>query len=505
VSDANQGGVIDPGAPGSRLQAVVDALFEALIVTNADGIIDTFNAAASRMFAYPAADVIGHDFRMLLAETDCSQRANFLQIYLSTKADKTVSQDGGLLGKRRDGSVFPIELRVNQACIEGEQLFVATIRDTIERCAVGQLAAAEVVRTQAIMNTVVDGLITIDHAGVIETFNPAAGRIFGYPVKDVIGRNIRMLMPEPYHSAPDGFPSGDPGTADPKVIGLGREVRGRRRDGGVFPMDLGVSETNVAGRQIFVGTVRDITERKRSESAMRESIAALSRSNQELDEFAYIASHDLREPLRGLSNNAQYLKEDFGDIIGESGGRRIARIFFLCQRLEHLINDLLYFSRLGRQDLAIRSTDLNTVIADIELTLEASLEEANAKILVAEPLPVIRCDLPRITEAFRNLIANAIKYNDKPEKRIEIGSTWQDGRHVFHVRDNGIGIPAQFHGDIFRIFKRLNDEDEKVRGSGVGLTLVKKIIERQGGKIWLESEVGVGTTFYFFIEKLQET
>ena len=398
MSDEDQGGAIDPSAPGSRIQAVVDALFEGLIVTNADGIIDTFNDAASRMFGYPAADVVGHDFWMLLPEPDGSQRGNFLQTYLSAKADKAVSQDRGLLGKRRDGSVFPIELRVNEASVDGEQLFVATIRDAIERCAADQLAAGEVIRTQAIMNAVVDGLITIDHAGVIETFNPAAGRIFGYAVEDVIGRNIGMLVPEPYHSAPDGYPTGDLGTADVKVIGLGREIRGQRRDGSVFPIDLGVSETNVAGRRIFVGTVRDITERKKSESAMRESIAALSRSNQELDEFAYIASHDLREPLRGLSNNALYLQEDFGDVIGELGRRRVARISYLCQRLEHLINDLLYFSRLGRQDLAIRSTDLNTVIADIELTLEASLEEANAKILVAEPLPVIRCDLPRITE-----------------------------------------------------------------------------------------------------------
>jgi two-component system, LuxR family, sensor kinase FixL len=147
----------------------------------------------------------------------------------------------------------------------------------------------------------------------------------------------------------------------------------------VFPTDLGVSEMNVVGRRMFVGTIRDITERKKSDTSMRETIAALSRSNQELDEFAYIASPDLREPLRGVSNNALYLREDFGDIIGEAGGRRVARITYLCQRMEHLINDLLYFSRLGRQDLAIQSTDLNTVIADIELTLEGSLEEANAK------------------------------------------------------------------------------------------------------------------------------
>ncbi len=483
----------------------MDAIPDGLIVTNAEGIIESCNAVATRMFDYPAADMIGRDVQMLMRDPDHSQSGNFLRNFISPNPDKILPSHSELRGRRRDGSVFPIEIVVNEACVEAEQLFVATIRDAAERREADRLVAVEVARTLAIMNTVVDGLITIDQAGIIETFNPAAARIFGYTAEEVIGRNVAMLMPEAYHSAHDGYLTRYLRTGDAKVIGLGREVHGRRKDGSVFPMDLGVNEMNVIGKRMFVGTIRDIIERKKSETAMRETIAALSRSNQELDEFAYIASHDLREPLRGLSNNALYLKEDFGDVIGETGGRRIARIIYLCERMDHLINDLLYFSRLGRQNLAIKSIDLNTVIADIALTLEASLEEANAKILVAEPLPAISCDLPRITEAFRNLVTNAIKYNDKPEKRIEIGSTWRDGRHIFHVRDNGIGIPAQFHSDIFRIFKRLNDEDEKVRGSGVGLTFVKKIIERQGGEIWLESEVGLGTTFYFFIENLQET
>ena len=486
------------------MRATMDALVDGLIVTNAKGIIEICNAAAARMFGYPAADVVGHDVRILLPEPDRSLHGNFLQTFLSPNPGQMLPAHNEVHGRRHDGTVFPIELVVNEARAGDEQLLVASIRDAAQRREADHIATAEAARTLAIMNTVLDGLITIDHTGLIETFNPAAARIFGYTAQDVIGRNIRMLMPEPYHSAHDGYLTSYLQTGDAKVIGLGREVHGRRKDGSLFPMDLGVNEMNVIGELKFVGTVRDITERKKSETAMRETIAALSRSNQELDEFAYIASHDLREPLRGLSNNALYLQEDFGDLIGETGGRRIARITYLCERMEHLINDLLYFSRLGRQDLAIQSTDLNAVIADIELTLQGSLEEANARIIVAEPLPVIKCDVPRITEAFRNLISNAIKYNDKPEKRIEIGSTWRDGRYVFHVRDNGIGIPAQFHRDIFRIFKRLNEEDEKVRGSGVGLTFVKKIIERQGGEIWLDSEVGTGTVFYFFVKNLQE-
>jgi two-component system, LuxR family, sensor kinase FixL len=254
---------------------------------------------------------------------------------------------------------------------------------------------------------------------------------------------------------------------------------------------------------MFVGTVRDISERKNAEQEIQQYLSALKSSNQELDDFAYIASHDLKEPLRGLSNNVTFLKEDYQDKIDADGHRRFDRMAYLCERMERLINDLLYFSRLGRQELAVQVTDLNEVISDIESMMESVLSEANVKIVIPEKLPSITCDLPRITEVFRNLITNAIKYNDKPEKRVEIGCHTTDGERVFYVRDNGIGIPSRFYNDVFRIFKRLNDEDDSVKGTGVGLTFVKKIIERHSGRIWIESEVGKGTTFYFTINEPQ--
>ncbi len=174
--------------------------------------------------------------------------------------------------------------------------------------------------------------------------------------------------------------------------------------------------------------------------------------------------------------------------------------------MERLVNDLLYFSRLGRQELAIQRTDVGAVISDVESTLDVFLAERGARIVVHAPLPEIVCDNTRVTELFRNLITNAIKYNDKPEKIIEIG--WKpehatpDGRverGVFYVKDDGRGIDPEFHDEIFRIFKRLQGQD-KEEGTGVGLTFVKKIVERHGGKIWLESAVGNGTTFYFTLE-----
>lgn len=349
----------------------------------------------------------------------------------------------------------------------------------------------------AIVNTVLDGVIVIDTHGVVQCFNPAATRIFGYAPEEVIGENVKMLMPEPYRAEHDAYVSNYIDTGERKVIGIGREVSGRRKDGSVFPMELGVNEMRVGDERHFVGTIRDITERKNAETRIAEYVAALQQSNQELDEFAYIASHDLKEPLRGLSTNAAFLKEDQGDWLNPDGIRRLDRIMFLAGRMEQLVNDLLYFSRLGRQELAVQPTDLNEVVVEIAELVKMAEQERKVRIVISDPLPTIICDRPRITELFRNLVSNAIKYNDKQEKRVEVGCTAEEGRTVFHVRDNGIGIAPHFHDEIFRIFKRLNSEDDEVKGTGVGLTFVRKIVERHGGSIWLKSEPGEGTCFFF--------
>lgn len=360
---------------------------------------------------------------------------------------------------------------------------------------------------KAVMATVLDGLIIIDQKGTICAFNPSAVRIFGYEPEEVMGQNVKMLMPDVYASEHDMYLSNYLNTKQAKVIGIGREVLGKRKNGEVFSMELGVNEMNSQGQLMFVGTVRDITDRKRAEQEIHDYILALKRSNQELDDFAYIASHDLKEPLRGLSNNAIFLKEDHESQINQDGIERIDRIIYLAERMERLVNDLLYFSRIGRQDLAVQTTDLNLVIEDITSMLDTLLKEENVEISIPQKLPDITCDNPRITEVFRNLITNAIKYNNKNQKVIEIGFQENDDYdppYIFYVKDNGIGIEQKFYDDIFRIFKRLNVEDDSVKGTGVGLTFVKKIVERHGGIIWLESEPDVGTTFYFTIHNMED-
>jgi light-regulated signal transduction histidine kinase (bacteriophytochrome) len=205
-----------------------------------------------------------------------------------------------------------------------------------------------------------------------------------------------------------------------------------------------------------------------------------------------------------------FLKEDYEAQLDEAGIKRLDRIVFLCHRMERLVNDLLNFSRIGRQQLAIKSTDLNEVIADIKATMEAVLHDEHVEISVPEPLPTVVCDATRVTEVFRNLITNSIKYNKSEEKRIEIGAfagSAPNGKteRVFFVRDNGIGIAPEFHIEIFRLFKRLNNEDQSVMGTGGGLTFVKKIVERHHGRIWVESAPGEGATFLFTLDDIEES
>ena len=347
-------------------------------------------------------------------------------------------------------------------------------------------------RQKAIFDHSVDGLIAINEHGIVEDFNPACERIFGYEASEVRGRNIKMLMPEPYHSEHDGYIARYLATGEAKIIGtVGREVSGRRKDGSVFPMDLSISAFRFRNERHFSGTVRDITDRKAAEAALLRYTAALEQSNRELDDFAYIASHDLKEPLRGLHNNATFIKEDNSDNLNAESIRRLNRIAFLSQRLELLVNDLLYFSRLGRHEMALQTTDLNAEIRDIASLMEETLTAQNATILMPHPLPEVVCNKTRVIEAFRNLIVNAIKYNDKAQKTVEIGcianlqTPHGVARWAFYVRDNGIGIEADYHDEIFRIFRRLNQEDDSRRGTGVGLTFVQKIIHRHGGHIWL--------------------
>ena len=230
----------------------------------------------------------------------------------------------------------------------------------------------------------------------------------------------------------------------------------------------------------------------------------LERSNTELDSFAYIASHDLKEPLRGIHNYSNFLMEDYAEVLDADGVAKLNTVVRLTQRMEDLINSLLHYSRLGRAELSCQPTNLAEVARQAIDTLRISQPQSSIEFRLPCPLPTISCDRTQISELFTNLLTNAIKYNDKAEKWVEIGFT-QSGKgdpedpllDTFYVRDSGIGIPPHHLERVFQLFKRLHTQDQYGGGTGAGLTIVQKIVERHGGKIWVESTLGEGSTFYF--------
>lgn len=248
------------------------------------------------------------------------------------------------------------------------------------------------------------------------------------------------------------------------------------------------------------GAIRLAQLRSESQRELTHYMEELKRSNQELDDFAYIASHDLKEPLRGLHNYASFLQEDYGQCLDEEGNRYLERMQRLVERLSTLIDRLLAYSRLGSSELEMHPVALDQVLDEVIEDLKPFLSDQGVDLVRANALPTICCNALRIGEVFQNLITNAAKYNDKPEKRVEIGCNEAESP-VFYVRDNGIGIAANHRDSVFRIFKRLHEQDKFGGGTGAGLTIVKKIVERHGGRIWLESTPGKGTTFYFTLTK----
>lgn len=300
---------------------------------------------------------------------------------------------------------------------------------------------------------------------------------------------------------------------------LQSEARFRTKERAVIDIVISGETIELDGRSHWLVVAADITQQKLAENRIRvqaeqleEQNRELARSNEELDDFAYIVSHDLKEPLRGISNYATFLLEDYADKLDDEGRKMLNTLPHLTKRLEAFIEDLLHYSRAGRTELGIEETNLKAVVDDVVESIQPVLDEAGVEIRFPADLPTIRCDVRRVGQVFYNLITNAAKYNDKPEKWVEIGSRL-NGASVansapgtahheaaeteFYVRDNGIGIADKHHNAVFKIFRRLHGRDQYGGGTGAGLTIARKIVEHHGGRIWLDSTPGEGTTFFF--------
>jgi len=350
-------------------------------------------------------------------------------------------------------------------------------------------------RFQAIMSTTVDGIIIINDQGIVQTYNQAAENIFGYSKDEIMGQNISMLMPSPYSLEHNNYIQKYLKTKTSKILGQCREMVAKRKDGLIIPIDLSVNALEFDDKTIFAGLVRDISKRKKSEADLREQTDALEKSNQELEQFAYIASHDLQEPLRMISSYLNLLSRRYAGKLDEDADEFINYAVDGAQRLQKQINDLLAYSRVGTRGGSLKPVDTNEVLKRVLENLKINIEENDAEIQLDE-FPTILGDESQLIQLFQNLIGNALKFHANVRPVIEIMVKKKIKLWQFTVKDNGIGIDPEYKDRIFQIFQRLHTREE-YPGTGIGLAICRKIVERHGGTIWVYSEPGKGCSFNF--------
>lgn len=475
------------------LQLVMDTVLDGLIIIDEYGLIQSFNPAATKIFGYQPAEVIGKNIKELMPEPYHKEHDGYLSNYINTGTRKIIGLGREVEAQRKDGSIFPLWLGVNEMMIQDTRMFVGTIRDLTERYQAQQAIRDSESHLQAIVDNTVDGLITINQNGIVETFNKSCENIFGYKAHEVIGQNVKMLMPDPFHSEHDGYLEKHVKTGENKIIGIGREVKGRRKNGEVFPLDLSVSQVEIKNSHVYSGIVRDITERKNAE-------LQILRSNQELERFAFIASHDLQEPLRMISSFTTLLKDEYGDKMNEEATEYMGFVIDASLRMQKLVTDLLEYSRIGSDATDFEEVDANEQLDIALMNLKGVIESGNITIS-RDTLPCISANATQFCRVLQNLIGNAVKYRDNNRSgEIHIGVTESNSDWVFAVSDNGIGIEGKHIDQIFTIFKRLHNKDE-FSGTGIGLSECKRIVDLFGGSIWVESEKDSGSTFYFSIPR----
>ena len=343
--------------------------------------------------------------------------------------------------------------------------------------------------TGRILHSMNEGILVLDRSDHIEFANNALAGFLGFPNgNELLGKHIREIDIHP-DGADHIISSIDTGSSHSwENTFTGREGK---KITGLFSMSAIMNESGDVDARVI--SIQDITERKKTEGQVAAYASRLENTNKELDQFAYIVSHDLKAPLRAISNLSLWIMEDLGTTVSEESAKNLAMLRGRVSRMESLINGILEYSKIGKLRVASEVVDISVLLSDVADLLAPP---AHIILQIDEDMPVIVGPKTMLHQVFSNLIGNAIKYNDKPEGIVRVSSQDENDRYVFTVEDNGPGIAPEYHEKVFQIFQTLQSRD-KFESTGIGLTIVKRIIEDQGGKIWLDSTPGKGSRFIF--------
>jgi PAS domain S-box-containing protein len=481
---------------GTKYRGLLEAAPDAMVVVNHEGKIVLLNLQAEKQFGYRRDELVGQKVKNIIP-------AGFAERLLADglrSAEDALAQQIGtgieLTGRRKNGSEFPIEIMLSPLESAEGILVTAAIRNISMRKAAEKHLAQMEGRYRGLLEAAPDAMVVVNQDGEIVLLNVQAEKQFGYRRDELVGQKVKNIIPEGFAErlVADALRSVEDALA--QQIGTGIELTARRKDGSEFPIELMLSPLESAEGILVTAAVRDITTRKKAEAHLLQKVEELNRSNEELEQFAYIASHDLQEPLRMVASYTQLLSKRYTGKLDSDADEFISFAVDGASRMQRLIKDLLAYSRAGTKPPDLQNTSSERALEQALINLRGAVAESGA-LVTYDPLPVVVADEMQLIQLFQNLVGNAIKYQNSKVPRVHISATASgENKWIFSVRDNGLGINSQYFERIFGVFQRLHKREE-FEGTGVGLAICKKIVERHGGAISVESKLGHGSTFFF--------
>jgi len=470
--------------------ALLDLVRDGILVRDLRGTIVYWSAGAKEMYGWERTAALGKVSHQLL-QAAYSRPLPEIEAHVL----KEGFWEGEVVHTTQGGTRIFVETRLTLTRTErgAPEGFLEVNRDiTARKHAELSLRDSEL-RFRAVAETAREGIVSADEGGRIRYWNPGAEQLFGRSAAEVVGQPIRLALPEeslsPYHQQARSE------AARRTTV----ESVGRRADGAPFPIEISVTPwSSSQGERFFTCIVRDITARKQAEASLEAKAAELSRSNQELEQFAYVASHDLQEPLRMVANYTKLLGTRYKDKLDADANEFIGYAVDGAVRMQELIRDLLEFARVSTRGKEFKRVGGELVVNHAVSNLSGAIEEAKAEVVV-DRMPALVGDASQLAQVFQNLIGNAIKFRRPGERpRVRVSARPDTGGWLIAVADNGIGIDPKHFERIFQMFQRLHARTDYA-GTGIGLALCKKIVERHGGRMRVESQPGTGTTFSFTI------
>jgi PAS domain S-box-containing protein len=487
----------------TRYRGLLEAAPDAMVVVNQGGEIVLLNVQAEKQFGYSRDELLGQQVTNIIPQGFAER---LIADGTRSAAEALAQQIGTgieLIGRRKDGSEFPIEIMLSP--LENVQgiLVTAAIRDiSVRKQAEDALRQSEE-RFRLIVSNVKDySIVMLDSKGLVVSWNDGAEKIKGYRAQEIIGQHFSR-----FYTAED-LSNGKPAleleqaTQNERSEDEGWRIR---KDGSRFLANVVITALRDEKGRLrgFSKITRDITERKKSEEHLVQTVAEIKHSNEELQQFAYVASHDLQEPLRMVASFTQLLAKRYQGRLDADADEFIGFAVDGCNRMQALIQGLLAYSRAGTDGKTLRQVSGEHALQGALTNLRAAIEQSGA-LVSHDSLPFIRTDDTQLTQVFQNLVGNAIKYHGAEAPRVHVSATKNDENEwIFSVRDNGLGIDPQYFDRIFIIFQRLHGRNE-FQGTGIGLAICKKVVERLGGRIWVESQPEKGSTFYFTLPERSE-